>query len=94
MDVYNIALQIEDLPHTTIVPCWRHGEGYKIIRDLGYQARKKYKVVTEGFITHEGKFLNRVEAFKHVKECGQCNATQRWYWEDHKQTELYSEDLY
>ena len=34
------------------------------------------------------------EAFEHVKEIGQCNATQRWYWEDHNQDELYSEDLY
>lgn len=89
-----LELQIEGLPYTTIVPCWRHGKGYEILRDLGYQAQKKYKIVTEGFITHEGKFLNRVEAFEHVKACGQCTATQRWYWQDHNQTELYSEDLY
>ena len=38
--------------------------------------------------------LDRKEAFEHVKEIGQCHATQRWYWEDHAQDELYSEDLY
>ena len=89
-----LELQIEGLSHTTIVPCWRHGNGYEILKDLSYQARKKYKVVAEGFITHEGRFLNRVEAFEHVKACGQSTATQRWYWQDHNQTELYSEDLY
>ena len=53
----------------------------------------KRKVV-QGFIIHNGEFLDREEAFKHVQEIGQCNATQRWFWEDHKQDQLYSEDLY
>ena len=49
---------------------------------------------TQGFINHNGEFLDRKEAFQHAKEIGQCNATQRYYWEDHEQEELYSEDLY
>jgi hypothetical protein len=89
-----LEVQVEGLPYTTIIPCWRHGKGYEILRDLGYAPQTKYKVLREGFMDNKGEFLDRKEAFKHVKEIGQCNATQRYYWEDHGQEELYSEDLY
>ena len=89
-----LELQIEGLPHTTIVPCWRHGKGYEILRDFGYQAKSKYKVKTEGFINHKGEFLDRKEALAHALECGQLSTTHRYYQEDHNIDELYSEDLY
>lgn len=89
-----LKIQVEGLDHETIVPCWRHGKGFELLVDLGFQAKKGYKVLEQGFMTHKGEFLNRKEAFQHVKDIGQCNATQRWYWEDHNQDELYSEDLY
>ena len=89
-----LELQIEGLSYTTIVPCWRHGKGFEILRDLGYQAQRKYKVKAEGFMNHKGEFLDRKEAFKHALEVGQLSATTRWYQEDHNLNELYSEDLY
>ena len=89
-----LKIQVEGLDHETIVPCWRHGKGFELLVDLGFQAKKGYKVLEQGFMNHKGEFLNRKEAFQHVKDIGQCNATQRWYWEDHAQDELYSEDLY
>jgi hypothetical protein len=89
-----LKVQVEGLDHETILPYRRHGNGFRILEDLGFQPKKGYKVLEQGFINHKGEFLNRKEAFEHVKEIGQCNATQRWYWEDHAQDELYSEDLY
>lgn len=89
-----LKIQVEGLDHETIVPCIRHGDGFQLLQDLGYAPKTKYKILEQGFITNDRKFLNRKEAFEHVKEIGQCNATQRWYWEDHNQDELYSEDLY
>lgn len=89
-----LLLQIEGVDHTTILPCWRHGKGFEILEDLGFEPKRGYKVIKQGFMNHKGEFLDRKEAFNHVKEIGQCNATQRWYWEDHNQDELYSEDLY
>lgn len=68
----------------------RHGDCYKIIKYLDINRVSE----EQGFINHKGEFLTRQEAFEHAKEIGQCNATQRWYWEDHNQDELYSEDLY
>lgn len=89
-----LLLQIEGVDHATILPCWRHGKGFEILADLGFEPKRGYKVIKQGFMNHKGEFLDRKEAFKHVKQIGQCNATQRWYWEDHNQDELYSEDLY
>jgi hypothetical protein len=89
-----LEVQVEGLPYTTILPCWRHGKGYEILRDLGYQPKKGYKVLREGFMNHKGEFLDRKEALKHTLEVGQLSATTRWYQEDHKLNELYSEDLY
>ena len=89
-----LEVQIEGLDHLTYIPCIRHGFGFKTLEDLGYAPKTKYKVLRQGFLTHKNKFLDRKEAFKHVQEIGQCTATQRYYWEDHMQEELYSEDLY
>ena len=89
-----LELQIEGLDHTTILPCWRHGAGFQILKDLGYTPRTKYKVIRQGFINHKGEFLDRKEALAHALEIGQLSATNRWYQEDHNIDELYSEDLY
>ena len=49
----------------------------------------------EGFIDHNGKFLDRKEAYKHALECGQISKHDAWYRIDNKyENELYSEDLY
>lgn len=69
----------------------RHRNCFDIMRHMDIATKVNE---TQGFIDHKGEFLDRKEAFKHVQEIGQCTATQRYYWEDHNQTELYSEDLY
>ena len=61
-----LKIQVEGLDHTTIVPCIRHGDGFQILEDLGYALKTKYKVLEQGFVTHDNKFLNRAEAFKYV----------------------------
>lgn len=89
-----IKFQIEGLDHETVVPCRRHGDAYKILIDLGYQARKKYKELAQGFIDHKGNFLDRREALVHARECGQLSETHKYYQEDNGIGVLYSEDLY
>lgn len=69
----------------------RHCDCFKTIRQLD---NKHTQWTVEGFINHKGEFLDRKQAFEHIKEIGQYNETQRYYWEDHNQDELYSEDLY
>ena len=78
---------------TELIVCGlRHGNCLNTIAQLNSDWKNSSKI--QGFINHKGEFLDRKEAFQHVKEMGQCNATQRYYWEDHGQEELYSEDLY
>ena len=88
-----IKIQIEGLDHTTVVPCHRHGDGFKLIRDFGIP-RQKFKEIAQGFLTHKGDFLDRKTALIHADVCGQLSATHRYYQEDNNINELYSEDLY
>lgn len=92
-----IKIQVEGLDHPTIIPCHRHGDGFKILKDLGFKPRVEYKEIEQGFITHQGEFLDRKQAFNHAFINGQLSQTALWYIKDHSNDEpyeLYSEDLY
>lgn len=89
-----LLVQVEGVNHTTIVPCRRHGDGLSMLKDLGYAPKTKYTVISQGFITHTGEFLDRKEAYVYACKCNQLSQTTIWYKEDRADTELYSEDLY
>lgn len=89
-----LLIQVEGIDHQTIIPCRRHGDGFQILQDLGYVPKTNYKVLQQGFIDRTGRFLDRVEAYKHAIDCGQLSSATGWYKEDHNEVELYSEDLY
>lgn len=44
---------------------------------------------TQGFVTDEGKFLDRQDARQHFVDCGQVSVSGRLH-----PTDLFSEDLY
>ena len=56
-----LKIQVEGLDHDTILPCWRHGKGFQILEDLGFQPKKGYKVLEQGFINHKGEFIYPIE---------------------------------
>ena len=89
-----VKIQVEGLDHETIIPCRRHGDAYKILKDLGYAPRTQYKEIEQGFITNMGTFLNRINALGHALQCGQLSDSIRKYKESGNDIELYSEDLY
>ena len=90
-----IKIQIEGLDHETIIPCRRHGDGFKLIKDFGLKPRVGYKEIAQGFITNTGEFLDRRQALIHASQYGQVPPSAEWLIEKGKRNfELYSEDLY
>lgn len=85
-----LKVQVEGLDHPTYIPCIRHGQGFRILEDLGYAPKTKYKVLEQGFLTQDSVFMDRREAYQYACEIGQLPATLRRYGTD----ELYSEDLW
>ena len=85
-----IKVQVEGLDHTTVIPCIRHCDAFKILEDLGYAPKSKYKILEQGFLTHKNIFVNRREAMHHARSVGQLSATLCSHCGD----ELFSEDLY
>ena len=79
-----------------VIPCHRHGDAYKILKDLGFQP-SDFKTIKQGFIAYEvdpddpfngiETFLDRKEALTHAKKNRQILTSM-------SDDELYSEDLY
>lgn len=87
-----LKVQVEGLDHVTTLPCIRHGDGFKVLEDLGYFPKTGYRVLEQGFLTHDKKFLSRSEAYDYAFMHGQLPATLRHF--SSGSGELYSEDLY
>ena len=79
-----------------VIPCHRHGDAYKILKDLGFQL-SDFETIKQGFIAYEvdiddpfngiETFLDRKEALAHAKMNRQILTSM-------SDDELYSEDLY
>lgn len=85
-----VKVQVEGLDHTTIIPCIRHGDSFKILADLGYAPKTKYKVLEQGFLNNKGIFYDRKAAMHYARSIGQLSVTACQHCGD----ELFSEDLY
>lgn len=90
-----VKFHIERANEEVVIPCWRHGESFKIMKSLGFKPGE-YKDIEQGFITTNNMYLNREDAWNHAVNCGQINKTTIWYKSDHEREpyELFSEDLY
>ena len=73
----------------------RHSDIFEQLMYLGFKPNDGYKVITQGFITDKGEFLNRVEAFIHARKCRQITfATLQSRTLRDGDAELFSEDLW
>ena len=87
------ALKLHDeLEPDIILPCYRHSDGYIILKDLDINY-KDFKII-QGFLTSSGDFLDRKEAYTEALRCGQLSAEDRHRKSLKDEIELYSEDLY
>lgn len=91
-----IKYKIEATGEEVILCGARHGDVFKQLKGLGFEAHKGYEEIEQGFIDHHNNFLTRVEAFHHAKECGQL-ADRIIYEREHDgvgHLNLISEDLW
>jgi hypothetical protein len=67
------------------IPCHRHGDAFIIIAQFIDTDEIDKTKTEQGFLTHDGIFLTRIQARLHAIECGQIDESIRV---------LYSEDLW
>ena len=71
------------------IPCHRHADAFYIISQLLDHDEIDKPRTEQGFLTHDGTFLNRYDAMQHAIACGQLPPGA-----DSECKELYSEDLW
>lgn len=49
----------------------RHDAPFRQLAALGFEPKVGYKELEQGFITTDGKFLNREQAYYHAVNCRQ-----------------------
>lgn len=66
-----IKYYIEETGKEVVLCGARHGDIFTQLETLGFEPRKGYKELAQGFIDHKNNFLTREEAYEHAKSCGQ-----------------------
>lgn len=57
-----------DKTDSDVVLCGaRHGDVFVQLEQLGFEPRKGYQEIEQGFIDHKNNFLTREEAYEHAK---------------------------
>ena len=67
------------------IPCHRHADAFYIMSQFCSADEIDKTKTQQGFLDHNGQFLNRLEARKHALMCGQTTELNG---------PLYSEDLW
>jgi len=73
-----------------MISCHRHCDAYEILHNFGY-SYTDYRRDMEGFLTDDGRFLDRVEAAAYAYECGQITHEE---YDALEISCLFSEDLW
>ena len=71
------------------IPCDRHADAFYIISQLLDHDEIDKPRTEQGFLTHDGTFLNRYDAMDHAIACEQLLPIDKEHC-----AELYSEDLW
>lgn len=93
------AIKIEftnqyNLNETVIVHGLRHGDCFTTMTKMSDLPPRSERIETQGFVDNNGVFYDRLEAFHVASACNQLSSTTKRFKEEHKENELYSEDLY
>ena len=71
------------------IPCHRHADAFYIISQFLDASEIDKPKTEQGFLTHDGTFLNRHDAMNEAIKCGQLPPEAK-----EQCAELYSEDLW
>ena len=89
-----IAYRIEKTNSVVVLCGARHSDIFKQLNLLGFEPKKGYEEIEQGFIDHNNNFLTRKEAYEHAKACGQLCAKIIDEYEKTGDLSLISEDLW
>ena len=82
-----IKFNIDKTDEEVILCGLRHGDIFRQLKALGFEPRKGYQEIEQGFLTNSGRFLSRKEAYVVALRYDQLK-----HPEDNE--ELFSEDLW
>lgn len=85
-----VQLHIYATDTDILLPVHRHCDFRDILAQFGYTRESDYRRDMEGFITDDGRFLDRVQAADHAYACGQLIKGS----EEPRIEVLFSEDLW
>lgn len=90
------AVKIEFHNREIVIPCHRHCDAFQILHDFGFKKLVDFKEIEQGFLTENGTFLSRADAWLEAKRCNQFLDS---YIEEHIEdvvppTILFSEDIW
>lgn len=90
-----IKYHIDKTDEDVVLCGCRHGDIFVQLKGLGFGPRKGYKELEQGFIDHNGNFLDRKQALAHAIECGQLSSKLALLKEERRDfPSLISEDLW
>lgn len=72
----------------------RHCNVFNQLKLLGFNPKQCYIELEQGFIDHDNNFLSRTEAYYHAKKCNQLSKEVLLKYENQKDKEIFSEDLW
>lgn len=89
--IVSAAVKILDLKEhrAIIIPCHRHCDAYRTLKQFGYKKNVDYKELAQGFLDENNNFHERESTHKHAWLHGQLSNKP-----DLDTKGLYSEDLY
>ena len=80
---------VEQKPICYDIPCHRHADAFYIISQFLGAGEIDKNRTEQGFLTHDGTYLNRFQAMDEAIKCGQLPPSAKEEW-----PELFSEDLW
>ena len=66
-----VKFYIEKTDQEVILCGLRHDAAFKQLKALGFRPHNGYKELEQGFLTTDGDFLNREQAYYHAVDCKQ-----------------------